>query len=103
MKRFGLLLAIMLAATIAGSSQAQVGAKIESFSLPDMDGKTQSLADIKGTNGAVLIFVSAECPVVRGYNERLNELAKAYKAKGINVVGIDSNVTEPPSEVKAHA
>ncbi|HTH50890.1 MAG TPA: redoxin domain-containing protein, partial [Pyrinomonadaceae bacterium] len=59
--------------------------------------------DMKGTNGAVLIFFSAQCPVVRGYNVRMNDLYKAYKAKGINVIGIDSNVTEPASEVKAHA
>ena len=103
MKRFGLIFAIMLAASVAAMSQVQVGGKVESFSLPDTDGKTQSLANIKGTNGAVLIFVSAQCPVVKGYNERMNELAKAYKAKGINVVGIDSNVTEPANEVKAHA
>jgi peroxiredoxin len=41
--------------------------------------------------------------VVRGYNERMNELAAAYKAKGINVVGINSNITESPEQVKTHA
>ncbi|MFL6374486.1 MAG: redoxin domain-containing protein, partial [Pyrinomonadaceae bacterium] len=53
--------------------------------------------------GVVLVFVSIQCPVVRGYNERINELAKTYKAKGINVIGVDANATEPAADVKAHA
>src|SRR6476661_7281736 len=103
MKRFGMLLALVGAFVVGAFSQVQVGAKIDNFSLPDTDGKMQSLADLKGSKGVVLVFVSIQCPVVRGYNERLNEIAKAYKSKGINLVGVDANVTEPASDVKAHA
>ncbi|HEY2846812.1 MAG TPA: redoxin domain-containing protein, partial [Pyrinomonadaceae bacterium] len=103
MKKVAILVAVLIALTASAYSQVQVGSKIENFSLPDMDGKTQSLADLKGSKGVVLVFVSIQCPVVHGYNERINELAKAYKAKGITLVGIDSNVTEPASDVKAHA
>ncbi|MBV9240581.1 MAG: redoxin domain-containing protein [Acidobacteria bacterium] len=102
MKRIAVLIALTLALVAGAYSQVQVGSKVENFSLPDTDGRTQSLADLKGSNGVVLVFVSIQCPVVRGYNDRMNELAKTYKAKGINVIGIDSNVTEPASDIKAH-
>jgi len=103
MKKVAILAVMIVALAAAAYSQAQVGSKIGNFSLPDVDGKTQSLADLKGSKGMVVVFVSIQCPVVRGYNERLNEIAKAYKAKGITLVGVDANVTEPASDVKAHA
>ena len=103
MKRAVLIFTAVLAFAFSMNAQVGVGTTLENFSLQGTDGKTWSLNDIKGTNGAVLIFVSVQCPVVRGYNERMNELATAYKAKGINVVGINSNVTESPEQIKAHA
>ena len=104
MKRALLFFALTLAFVLAANAQGVgVGATVDNFSLPDTNGKTQTLNDMKGKNGAVLIFVSAQCPVVRGYNERMNEIALAYKAKGINVIGVNSNATETLAEVKAHA
>ena len=54
-------------------------------------------------NGSVLIFISVQCPVSNAYNQRMEKLAQDYKARGITVVGINSNSTEPASAVKAHA
>lgn len=80
-----------------------IGATIEEFTLPDTDGKNHSLASLKGKNGTVLLFVSVQCPVSNAYNERMEKLAQDYKARGINVVGINSNVAELSDAVKAHA
>ena len=80
-----------------------IGATIEDFTLPDADGKEHTLASLKGKNGAVLIFVATQCPVSNAYNERMEKLAQEYKAKGINVIGINSNVAETADAVKAHA
>ena len=80
-----------------------IGTTVAEFSLPDADGKSQSLASLKGKNGTVLIFVAVQCPVSNAYNERMEKLAQDYKAKGINVVGINSNVAEAAAAVKAHA
>jgi peroxiredoxin len=80
-----------------------IGATIDEFSLPDTDGKDHSLASLKGKHGTVLIFIAVQCPVSNAYNERMEKLAQDYKARGINVVGINSNVTEPADAVKAHA
>lgn len=91
----------------AGASPAAtargIGATIPDFTLTDVNGESKSLADVKGAKGTVLVFISARCPVVKAYNERMEQLAKDYRAKGINFVGINANSTEPLDEVKAHA
>jgi peroxiredoxin len=104
MKPATFLFIVFFAFAVAVNAQGvSVGATLDSFSLSDTNGKTQTLNDMKGINGAVIIFVSAQCPVVRGYNERMNQIAADYKAKGINVIGINSNSTEDWDTVKAHA
>lgn len=80
-----------------------IGATIEDFTLPDVDDKDHSLKSLMGKNGAVLIFIAVQCPVSNAYNERMEQLAQDYKAKGINVIGINSNVAEDAAAVKAHA
>src|SRR5205823_14669707 len=49
------------------------------------------------------IFIATRCPVSNAYNERMQKLADDYRAKGINVIGINSNNIEPAAEVKSHA
>ncbi|HET6671687.1 MAG TPA: thioredoxin family protein [Pyrinomonadaceae bacterium] len=80
-----------------------IGATIADFTLPDANGKEHSLASLAGKNGSVLIFIAVQCPVSNAYNERMEKLAQDYKAKGINVIGINSNVAESADAVKAHA
>jgi peroxiredoxin len=80
-----------------------VGATVETFKLVDTNGAEKSLDDLKGKNGAVLVFVSAQCPTVKQYNERISKYAADFAAKGINVIGINSNSTESPEWVRSHA
>jgi len=107
MKRLSIVFSIfaaLCAVASAGSAQIPaVGSALENFTLPDTAGTTKSLNDLKGKNGAVIVFLSAQCPVVRGYHERINELAAQYAAKGINFVGINSNSTESLDWVKSNA
>jgi peroxiredoxin len=101
------LLFISLAANAkpidADPASPAIGASIADFTLPDVDGKAHSLASLKGDKGTVLIFVAVQCPVSNAYNERMEKLAQDYKARGINVIGINSNSTEPAVDVKKHA
>lgn len=82
---------------------AAIGSIIDDFTLPDADGKAHALSSLEGKNGTVLIFVATKCPVSNAYNERMEKLAQDYKAKGINVIGINSNAAELADEVKSHA
>jgi peroxiredoxin len=102
---------IIALAAVAGSGRntsdlpapPAIGTTIDDFKLPDADGAEHSLKSLTGKNGAVIIFVATKCPVSNAYNDRMEKLAQDYKARGINVIGINSNNTEPASEVKSHA
>jgi len=109
---FTLVLALLFGAVLVippgikgagGESAAAIGSTIKDFKLADTSGKDQWLSALKGKNGTVLLFISARCPVVRAYNERMEKLAEDYSARGINVIGINANSTETVDEMKAHA
>ncbi|MEQ1646855.1 MAG: redoxin domain-containing protein, partial [Pyrinomonadaceae bacterium] len=92
MRKLTVLLTAVFAFAIAANAQGiAVGATMEDFSLAGTDGKTHSLNSLKGDKGAVVMFLSAQCPVVKGYIERINAVAADYKAKGITFIGINSN------------
>ena len=97
------LVAFVLSPTRTSAGDFAIGSTLENFSLPDTNGKVQSFNDLKGKNGAVIVFLSAQCPVVKGYNDRINQIAADYQAKGINFIGINSNATESNEWVKTHA
>lgn len=111
MKRKSILFVAVLALTAiiswtANVSQAgglEIGTTIENFTLPDTNNENKSFNDLKGKNGAVVVWLSAQCPVVKAYNDRINEIAAEFQSKGINFIGINSNATESDEWVKSHA
>ena len=104
MKKALFLFTVFFAFSLGANAQGlAVGAKMENFSLADISGKMQTLNSLKGSKGSVVIFVSSKCPVVGMYNERINQIAADYNAKGINMIGINSNVNENGEMVKTHA
>ncbi len=110
MKRKSILLAAILAALVfvlcpdEGNAQSlAVGSALENFKLTDTEGKQRSFDDLKGEKGTVLVFLSAQCPVVKGYNDRISQIAADYAAKGINFIGINSNATESLEWIKSNA
>jgi peroxiredoxin len=104
-------LLVVAFAAVAGSGRnamdlpmpPAIGTVIDDFKLPDTDGKEHSLKSLMGAKGTVILFVGTKCPVSNAYNERMEKLAQDYKAKGVNVVGINANSSEPTVEVKSHA
>jgi thiol-disulfide isomerase/thioredoxin len=49
------------------------------------------LRSLQGERGTVVVFVANGCPTARAYEDRLNALAESVKARGINLVAINSN------------
>lgn len=92
------------AARASGDNRATaaIGSTIADFNSTDINGKALTLSALKGKNGTALIFISAQCPVVRDYMERISKIAADYSARGVTVVGIYSNATETDSDIKAH-
>ena len=107
---FAAMFLILTGAVISGSGKSgdsamapAIGTTIEDFTLPDTDGKSHTLSSLKGKNGAVVIFISVQCPISNAYNERMTKLAEDYGARGISVIGVNSNKSESADAVKAHA
>jgi peroxiredoxin len=103
-----ILLSVFLTAFAAALVHANegvmaIGTKLDGFSMPDPSGTVHNYKDIKGKNGTIVIFLSAQCPVVAGYNDRINQLASEYEAKGIRTVGVYSNATEDLAWVTRHS
>ena len=69
------------------------GWKAPDFSLPGIDGKTHSLADVAGPKGTLVMFICNHCPYVRAIAHRLAEDVNALRADGIGAVGIMPNDT----------
>jgi peroxiredoxin len=67
------------------------GWKAPSFSLPGVDGKTYSLADIKGNSGTLVVFICNHCPYVKAVIDRIVRDATELKTYSINAVAISSN------------
>ena len=114
MKKFGSISLVFLLFVLAIVTNARtinadipappiIGSTIADFTLPDAGGTAHSLASLKGKNGSVLIFIAVQCPVSNAYNERMEKLAQEYKARGITVIGINSNSPESAADVKDHA
>lgn len=79
---------------MALQSQSQEGAKsLIEFSLKGADGRTYGLADVKGTNGTVVMFICNHCPYVKAVIGRLADDIRALQAEGIGAVAIMPNDT----------
>ena len=77
----------------------QVGERVPDFSLPDQNGKTQTLQSIMGAKGAVLVFVrSADwCPYCKTQLVELQGRVKELSAQGLGLAAISYD----PPEVHA--
>ncbi|WP_347309788.1 thioredoxin family protein [Defluviimonas sp. SAOS-178_SWC] len=67
------------------------GWKAPDFTLPGTDGRDWSLADIRGPNGTLLMFICNHCPYVQAVIDRIIRDARALQALGIGVAAISSN------------
>ncbi len=109
LKAISLIFALVAVAFVVNARTADIpappaiGATVNDFTLTDASGTARTLASLEGKNGTVLIFIAVQCPVSNGYNERMEKLAQDFKARGVNVVGINANSTESAADVKDHA
>ncbi|MEZ5839662.1 MAG: thioredoxin family protein [Hyphomicrobiales bacterium] len=69
----------------------ELGIPAPDFSLPGIDGRTWSLADVRGTNGTVVVFICNHCPYVKAITARLVAAADALRPRGVSLVAINSN------------
>jgi peroxiredoxin len=103
------ILTALLAASCASPARAAEppapGSMAPDFTLPRADdGKPVALKEVLAKNKAtVVIFIATRCPFSNGYNTRMAQLGKDYPGRGVAVLGINSNKTEPVAQVAEHA
>jgi peroxiredoxin len=76
------------------STMLPLGTAAPDFSLPDVTGKTVSLADFADAPALLVIFMCNHCPFVKHVAAGLADLARDYQGRGAAVVGINSNDVE---------
>jgi peroxiredoxin len=69
------------------------GWRARDFALKGIDGKTYSLADIRGPKGTLVVFICNHCPYVKAAIGRIVAEAKALREIGIGTIAIMPNDT----------
>ncbi|HSW46434.1 MAG TPA: thioredoxin family protein [Phycisphaerae bacterium] len=73
------------------STMLPLGTKAPDFSLPDTGGRAVSLGDFKDAPALLVMFICNHCPYVKHVRAELARLGREYQAKGVAIVGINSN------------
>jgi peroxiredoxin len=71
-----------------------IGWKAKDFALQGIDGRTYSLADIRGPKGTLVVFICNHRPYVKASINRIVTEANALREIGIETIAIMPNDTE---------
>ena len=74
------------------------GWKARDFALKGVDGKTYSLAAIRGPKGTLVVFICNHCPYLKASIDRIVAEARALGDIGIGTIAIMPNDTETYAE-----
>lgn len=86
------------------TTKIKVGEKMADFTLPEAgNSASHSLYENAGKKAVAVIFIATKCPYSNAFNQVMANLAQEYENKGVAVVGINANKTEPAAEVAEHA
>lgn len=91
------------------SNMLPLGTAAPDFNLPDTVTDTmKTLADVRGKNATVVMFLCNHCPYVLHLNAGIVSVAADYTPQGVGFVGISANDAEAypqdaPELMKIHA
>ncbi|HMF21468.1 MAG TPA: thioredoxin family protein [Pseudolabrys sp.] len=71
-----------------------IGWKASDFALQGIDGKTYSLAAVRGQKGTLVAFICNHCPYVKASINRIVTEANALRQIGIGTIAIMPNDTD---------
>ena len=97
-----IVMGLIMATTVVASSQAEAANSPFKFELRSHEGRKWSDTDFKGSQFVVVAFLGTECPLVRLYGPRLQQLSEKY-GDDVAIVGINSNTQDSLTEMSAFA
>lgn len=82
------------------STMVPLGTPAPGFTLPEpATGRTVSLDDFRDAPALLVVFLCNHCPYVKHIRHALADFAREYQARGLAVVGINSNdVSQYPDD-----
>ncbi len=97
------LVSLPAARRLGAPEPAAPGQPTPPFSLRDANGETLGLHELvpPGTEAAVLVFWSPRCPVSRGYEARLAELAATTRDRGVRWYAVVASAEVTDAEIRA--
>ena len=72
----------------------------ETLRLRDTAGATVEIPPGRLT---IVAFLGTECPLARLYGPRLQSIADEYSDRGVNLIGVVSNIQDSPAEIDQYA
>ena len=97
---------LLLCAFVLGASafaqEFKLGSPVSDFEISDLKGQPVKYSALKGDT-TVVVFISTQCPISNGYNERMKAVYNDYSANGVHFIFVNANNSEPAAEVEAHA
>ncbi|MEM7454852.1 MAG: redoxin domain-containing protein [Planctomycetota bacterium] len=104
---FGCLLipadAIAQRASTTELTTLEIGSRMPEFELTGFRGRDWSSNEFSDKQAFVVIFMGTECPLVKLYASRLNEISDRFKDNSVQLVGINSNLQDSMAEIGAFA
>ena len=95
MKTIILLSAFLLCLTYSLNGQdyqtLEIGQAAPDFLLPGTDGKDYSLKDFKDSRVLVIMFICNHCPTAQSYEDRMIQLVKDYRDRGVSFLAVSPN------------
>lgn len=96
-------LIVLISLASMTTTHADVGDLVKDFELKDYYGKDHSLSDYDQSQLIVLAFVGTECPLVKLYSGRLQELSEKYSPDQLQVIGVNSLMQDSLTEIESWA
>lgn len=94
MKTLFLFVAVIALSFSSFGKGLNTGDKAPDFKLKNIDGKYVSLSDYSDAKGFIVVFTCNTCPYAKAYQDRINDLDKEFKKKGVPVIAINPNDPE---------
>jgi len=76
---------------VTPSTMLELGTLAPDFRLPDTDGRMVGRSDFTDSKALLVAFICNHCPYVQHIRRGLAAFAREYQAKGLAIVGINSN------------
>ncbi len=93
MKLFSVVATVLLATMMPVLADVKIGdaAPSADIKMKGVDGKSVSIAEVKGQKGTLVIFSCNHCPFAQKWEGRILELGKTYGTQGIGIIMVNPN------------